>query len=130
MQQGKFCRIGSSSLDYLPSHEPACADCSDEASDSRRNVKFVDARKVARAISIICSLPTVLYVVSFSLQSIDEYRPHGTTAFTLICYGIVAPLTLFLVNKSLSTFALTYLSVIIRGIKCPNTSDPLIQLIV
>jgi len=66
--------------------------------------------KFARAITIFCIVPTLAFVITFTLQSLDEYRPHGTTTFTLLCFGVVAPSTFFIFNKNLRNFARKQLS--------------------
>ena len=61
--------------------------------------------KSARAGTIFCFVPISAFIITFSLQSLDSYRPHGTTAFALFSFGVVAPATLFFMNKNLRSFA-------------------------
>ena len=76
-----------------------------ENTSSSLQLKENNKLKVARGVTLFCILPTVIFVVTFSLESIDSIRPHGTTAFTMFCYGVLAPSIFFVINEKLSSFA-------------------------
>lgn len=61
--------------------------------------------KIGRAATLFYVMPTAMFLVTFSLENVDDFRPHGTTAFTLFCYGVVTPSILVILNKKLFNFA-------------------------
>ena len=54
--------------------------------------------KMSRGVTFFCIIP-------ISLQSLDEYRPHGTAVFAMFSFGVAGPATLFVFNKNLRHFA-------------------------
>ena len=79
--------------------------------------KEVNKLKFARVVTVLCVIPTIIFMVITSYENLDHIRPHGTTALTLSSYGILAPSVLFVVNKKLFKFAKAYL-----GSKLPNVN--------
>ena len=73
--------------------------------------------KVARAVTFFCVFPTAIFVVTFSLENIDSFRPHGTTAFTLFCYGVLVPAIFFFINKKLLNFSKNKISNLLLPLK-------------
>ena len=82
---------------------------------SRRCVRFkVDleekknnnnALKFARAVALFAVLPVSFFLVLFSLETIEDWRPHGVTIAIMLAFGIVVPAILFLQNLRLRKFA-------------------------
>lgn len=104
---GSFQLISVCSDDDSTSDKIACSLMADVS--IYQQVKFKNTLKVARAVTLFCLLPTLLYLITFSLENINHLRPHGTTSFTMLCYGVLAPLTLFAINKKMFNFAKTFL---------------------
>ena len=61
--------------------------------------------KMSRGVTFFCIIPIWAFVITFSLQSLDEYRPHGTAVFAMFSFGVAGPATLFVFNKNLRHFA-------------------------
>ncbi len=68
-----------------------------------------NALKFARAFSFFAILPASIYSLIYSLENIENWRPHGTTAFNMILLGIGVPCYLFIHNIKMGEFALKYL---------------------
>ena len=69
----------------------------------QQNVSSNNTLKVARAVSLFGILPTVIFVMLFSLD-IGDLRPHGAAALSMISFGIVVPSMLFSHNSKMRTF--------------------------
>ena len=67
------------------------------------------ALKFARAIALFAVLPTSLFVLLFSLESIQDWRPHGVTALVMSAIGIVVPAVIFIENTKLRNFSINYM---------------------
>jgi hypothetical protein len=67
-----------------------------------------DALKVARAFTVFAVLPASIFLFLFTLENIDEWRPHGTTASNMIAFGIIVPVLFFIGNLKLRNFAISY----------------------
>ena len=61
--------------------------------------------KISRGVTMYCVLIMLILAINVSLENINSIRPHGTTAFTMFCIGVVGPATIFLANKNLFNFA-------------------------
>ena len=68
-----------------------------------------NALKFAQAFSFFATLPASIYSLIYSLENIENWRPHGTTAFNMILLGIGVPCYLFIHNIKTGKFALKYL---------------------
>ena len=77
-----------------------------------------DALKVTRAVSLFGVLPSIMFIVTLSLENIDGLRPHGTTAFSLFSYGVIAPTVLFCYNSKMRKFAKTFITSEMRALIC------------
>jgi hypothetical protein len=69
-----------------------------------RNISRDQAVRIARYISIFGILPTLLTIISLSLENINGLRPHAATAFVLITYGVAIPFTLIISSNKLRRF--------------------------
>jgi hypothetical protein len=67
-----------------------------------------NAFKVARVIAFFAFLPAVIFIIIFTLENIDDWRPHGTTALTMIAFGIIIPMLFFIGNFKFRRFAISY----------------------
>ena len=77
-----------------------------------------DALKVTRAVSLFGVLPSIIFVVTLSLENIDGLRPHATTAFSLFSYGVIAPSVLFCYNSKMQKFGKTFISSELHRLNC------------
>ena len=68
-----------------------------------------NALKFARAIALFAVLPTSLFVLLFSLESIQDWRPHGVSALVMSTIGIVVPTVIFIENTKLRNFSINYM---------------------
>jgi len=69
-----------------------------------RNISRDQAVRIARYICIFGILPTLLTIISLSLENINGLRPHAATAFVLITYGVAIPFTLIISSNKLRRF--------------------------
>lgn len=69
-----------------------------------------NALKVARGICLFTLLPTVVFTLLSSSESIGDLRPHGVIASNMVVFGIIAPLLLFTQNSKMQKFAISYLT--------------------
>ena len=67
-----------------------------------------NAFKVARVIAFFALLPALIFIIIFTLENIDDWRPHGTTALTMIAFGIIIPMLFFIGNLKFRRFAISY----------------------
>ena len=68
-----------------------------------------DALKVTRAICLFGVLPSLIFIVTLSLENINGLRPHVTTTFSLFSYGVIAPSLLFYYNPKLQKFGKNFI---------------------
>jgi hypothetical protein len=72
--------------------------------DTEKTVSSSNTIKVARAVSLFGILPTIIFVILFSLD-IGDLRPHGSAALSMVSFGIVVPSMLFARNSKMRKFA-------------------------
>ena len=77
-----------------------------------------DALKVTRAISLFGVLPSLIFIITLSLENINGLRPHVTTAFSLFSYGVIAPLLLFYYNSKLQKFGKMFITSEFQRLNC------------
>jgi hypothetical protein len=82
-----------------------------------------DALKVARVVTFFAVLPASIFLFLFTLENIDEWRPHGTTASNMIAFGIIVPVLFFIGNLKLRNFAISYLRNKFNTLKVMFRSD-------
>jgi len=68
-----------------------------------------NALKAARVITFFAVLPTSIFLFLLTLENMDEWRPHGATASTMIVFGIITPVLFLMGNSKLRKFAVNYL---------------------
>ncbi len=67
-----------------------------------------NALKLARAVTLFALLPASIFLALFTLESINEWRPHGVTIAVMMAFGMVIPILSFVVNVRMRKFALNY----------------------
>lgn len=69
-----------------------------------------NALKLARAVTLFALLPASIFLTLFTLENINEWRPHGVTIAVMIAFGMIIPILSFVVNLRMRKFAVNYLS--------------------
>jgi hypothetical protein len=88
--------------------------------DQSQQVSNNDALKVTRAVSLFGVLPSIIFIVTLSLENIDGLRPHATTAFSMFSYGVIAPSVLFCYNSKLQKFGKKFVALEIERWNLPR----------
>lgn len=64
--------------------------------------------KVARAVTFCTIVPMSVFIILFTLENIDEWRPHAVLAATMVAFGVIVPILIFIVNVKMRKFAANY----------------------
>jgi hypothetical protein len=90
-----------------------------------------NALKAARVITFFAVLPTSIFLFLLTLENMDEWRPHGAAASTMIAFGIIIPVLFLIGNLKLRKFAVNYLKdkcVSFRGIFKSGRVEPIVSI--
>jgi hypothetical protein len=89
-----------------------------------------NALKVARAVTLFAVLSASIFLILFTLENIDEWRPHAVAASVMIAFGIVIPVFAFIGNSKLRKFAVDYVRNIFLNFKISLRSSRVEPIIV
>ena len=93
----------SSNSGPLESSNPEDVMADSEAAENRNN-----ALKFARAVALFALLPESLFGILLSLESIQDWRPHGVTIALMLIAGTIIPAVMFIGNAKLRKFLVQY----------------------
>ena len=92
-------------LQQTPNSELIRLESSSDGENYLSSFSTNQAVHVARYICIFGILPTLLAIISLSLENIDSVRPHAAIALNISTYGSVIPLTLIISSSKMRNFA-------------------------
>jgi len=72
------------------------------------NVSHNNTLIVARAVTLCTILPMSVFLTLFTLENIDDWRPHGVLASSMAALGIVAPASILIGNSRMRKFVVCY----------------------
>jgi len=82
--------------------------------DTEDKKKTSNALKFARGVVLFAVIPELIFGIVFSLETIQDLRPHGVTAALMLTMGSIVPCLFFISNAKPMKFATEQVSNILQ----------------